>query len=196
MLFTIYYITYLGQPDRTGAVWLSASVKVMVKIGRVDQKLTRAENLQKCSLLYTISHISVSLAGPGPFGYQPRLKLSWSRLGVLTENWPELTGPGLFGYQPRWKSWPRLGVLTTKLTRAENLRKCFLLYHISRSACLDRFRLAIRDTSTISARKARPQKYTHDLSMRWYMDGGVHWMTHGVCLAHIHSIAIVLISCF
>ena len=44
----------------------------------------RAENLQKCSLLYTISHISVSLTGPGPFGYQLRSK-SWSIFCVLTK---------------------------------------------------------------------------------------------------------------
>ena len=71
MLFTIYYITYLGQPDRTGAVWLSASVKVMVKIGHVYWKFA------KTTLYYILYHISRS---------------AWPDRGRLATNFGQSTG--------------------------------------------------------------------------------------------------------
>ena len=120
-------ISWSACPDR-GRLAISLG-QSLVRIGRVDQKLTRAENLQKCSLLYTISHISVSLTGPGPFGYQPRSK-SWSGLGILTkkftraETWKKhsllciiqdilvsLPRPGPFGYQTASKSWSGVDIL-------------------------------------------------------------------------------------
>ena len=76
MISTTYYLIYLGQPGRTGAVWQSALVKVGGEIGHLPNTFTSPRTLQNYCVLYSIQHISVSLAGQGPLGYQ-----SWSKSG-------------------------------------------------------------------------------------------------------------------